>query len=607
MPRRKRAFIQRSNAHTYHVIRQPTSENPDNHILVADPIATASSSIEPQTNDSDVSKTYSSRDYELGEFGFPEDGYDYAKHFRSIGGGGGVYMSSATGLPDPDAVRQLLHPNTKQKKKPPTSSNDVVILKELDSNENEEGIEQGEDGNGGPTLPLDEQASMLRKQALDDLQRDRKRNTDLNQILHELDGDDLITERETDAEEEEEGDDADDYLPEANEPSDDVKPDDYFDKLILGDEQEYEQEYGERDGEAIDNGGRKSLEGVREKHREPRLLDAQFDDFMQEFENDASSSEAEKDIQELQQCAETAGDTCAEDIFALLKENEKQSFIGFEEETSENGGTEMGALLDGLSELKLLDADATTSKQKMESGGEADETKNAAITEGHREAEFERGMDGVLDSFVRIPATEVLGGSEGVDGALQALDRIHAEETARLERLHDEGRVNEEGESDGQDSELETLFDEEYNKQEAQWDCETIISTYSNFDNHPSVIDAPCRRERRDPRNASSRQSVIRLDPRTQAPAEFISPLLAPVGESVRTEVDFGTRLPQQIEGRKKEESKEEKKKRKTTVKELARQRRSMKSEMKKAFGAESVKQNKHSAAYSNAKVAVQF
>ena len=35
---------------------------------------------------------YNRRDWELGEYGFPDDGFDYSKYFKPIGGGAGVFV-----------------------------------------------------------------------------------------------------------------------------------------------------------------------------------------------------------------------------------------------------------------------------------------------------------------------------------------------------------------------------------------------------------------------------------------------------------------------------------------------------------------------------------
>lgn len=52
-----------------------------------------------------IGQNYKARGYEYGEFGFPDDGYDYYKHFRAIGGGDGGFIDTGTGLPDASAVK----------------------------------------------------------------------------------------------------------------------------------------------------------------------------------------------------------------------------------------------------------------------------------------------------------------------------------------------------------------------------------------------------------------------------------------------------------------------------------------------------------------------
>jgi hypothetical protein len=38
---------------------------------------------------------------------------------------------------------------------------------------------------------------------------------------------------------------------------------------------------------------------------------------------------------------------------------------------------------------------------------------------------------------------------------------------------------------------------------EERWDCETIVSTYSNLDNHPGLLGQPNKPRRRGPRTPS--------------------------------------------------------------------------------------------------------
>lgn len=611
----------------------------------------------------ELAKIYKPRDYELGEFGFPDDGYNYAKHFRHIGGGGGVFMSAETGLPDPDAVRnpdrtRNVKANPKSTSDASTKTGDVVVLKETNHTDNNDGDEADNDDDNGNGIIIDPQALVMQKEAEYQLERDRKWNPDLDDVLMEL---------------ADEPSDAEGEVEEANEVGEssegEVDVDEFFDVLLNDNAVETTDGIESAStqtraaiGEVKATANITALDAIVEKYREPRLLDAQFDTFMRAFDDDDTSSEDEE-LSALRRHAETtAGDE--DDIFALLTESERGQLAGdatiqveyddYDENGQPDDNDDADNLLQNLSQLKLLD-DCTASNSLSLSSPRLSTDKSIPPTaekeslniddgylqthtqsqtqpqidceeshdesarkreevEGYRQAEFEQGMDSVLAAYERVGVEEILCGAEGegVEGALRAMERQDQEEMERLRRLDDLGVYS--GESDEHDSELDTLFEEQYNKNnEDQWDCQTIISTYTNLENHPSVIDAPCRHAPRSSTKQASAASIIQLDPRTQAPAQFV-PAGASAAPSATTHqpVDFGSRRANEPVmfnhgSRRKDESKHDKKARKAAVKEAARERRTLKSEMKKAFGAEGVKQNKHSAALGNSKVAIRF
>lgn len=47
-------------------------------------------------------------------------------------------------------------------------------------------------------------------------------------------------------------------------------------------------------------------------------------------------------------------------------------------------------------------------------------------------------------------------------------------------------------------------------RQADQWDCETIVSTYSNLDNHPSMLGTGRKARPRRPRGASATATGVR-------------------------------------------------------------------------------------------------
>lgn len=105
-----------------------------------------------------------------------------------------------------------------------------------------------------------------------------------------------------------------------------------------------------------------------------------------------------------------------------------------------------------------------------------------------------------------------------------------------------------------------------------KWDCESIISTYSNLYNHPKVIqDAPTSKKSKD---------VTQKKPVEDTPLE--------------EETDINTSyVDKSIFQRNKNESKEEKMLRKKMVKEAKKERRQEKKATKTAFKVEQTRQNK--------------
>ncbi|EDW85817.1 uncharacterized protein Dwil_GK23272 [Drosophila willistoni] len=73
---------------------------------------------------------------------------------------------------------------------------------------------------------------------------------------------------------------------------------------------------------------------------------------------------------------------------------------------------------------------------------------------------------------------------------------------------------------DGEQDPTDELIDYEVNDpKEKKWDCESILSTYSNCYNHPKLIDEP----RRSRRSSSSANAVpIQIDPKTGLPANVL-------------------------------------------------------------------------------------
>lgn len=118
-----------------------------------------------------------------------------------------------------------------------------------------------------------------------------------------------------------------------------------------------------------------------------------------------------------------------------------------------------------------------------------------------------------------------------------------------------------------------------------QWDCESIVSTYSNLENHPTIIKAP----RRDV------SKHIQLSKKTGIPVGYYPTREAKdaieeedegEGDSDEEEdaVDKGAKRPKQ-------ETKEEKKARKAAIKESRRQNRNRKKDLRNTYKVEGIRQ----------------
>ncbi|KIL01027.1 hypothetical protein PAXRUDRAFT_29387 [Paxillus rubicundulus Ve08.2h10] len=137
----------------------------------------------------------------------------------------------------------------------------------------------------------------------------------------------------------------------------------------------------------------------------------------------------------------------------------------------------------------------------------------------------------------------------------------------------------------GEDDEHEELGDADFfsghdaKGKEDRWDCETILTTYSNLENHPHIIRA----------RTSKPVPKIKLDPRTGLPSARTGEMDDTGHQKLDTLVE--TEQPQRVVKhtvtRHRDESKEDKRIRKEAVKAERRARRADKKATKEQFNAE--------------------
>lgn len=146
-----------------------------------------------------------------------------------------------------------------------------------------------------------------------------------------------------------------------------------------------------------------------------------------------------------------------------------------------------------------------------------------------------------------------------------------------------------EGYEDDDDDKDVVLVQESSDESEV-WDCETIVSTYSNLDNHPGKIGAPgVTRKKKLAETVSaalsSSSQIISLKGKEKLPIDFLPGSRKPAAEKVK---DLSTARTEQYKRKKHgQESKEEKKERKAAVKEERQEARRMKKEMKELYKCE--------------------
>lgn len=547
MPRHRRAFIERSSARTYEVVYRPLRDGSGSERVfrvvergnASGPVETGDDNLEYQPETAEQ-LPYERSTFELGEYGFVDDGYDYSKHFKKIGGKGGVFIPAATTKPNKPVVPEAF--------------------------ELRDGDAEVEDEVAPPVASAED--IRQRAEAIEEIQKDRKVNPMLDEVFALLDSDgELDGQGESEVEAPEAGDDMEEGV------VDDAEefPDDFV-GLASGKDANAPETVADYD----------TALGKKEPVARPqRVLDDQFDQLMKAYEAEDEESELEDDDADrsrlnVDNLSDTDADSDGElEVETDLNDADLQALLGIE----------------GLTLEKADDA-PTDGVATMSTRGD---NREEFRPEEHAELQLDSAMDKLMDSYKRVRAEDALTAIDGLAVARRAIADAEVAERARLEQQGDDAA------SSSNDEELDAMVSSAGDDRD-RWDCETIVSTYSNLDNHPSVIDDGngTRRRRR------ALPKVIRLDPRTQLPVDGVPAAAPSAGYDDR---DFGTRSAKgaATEKRNKGETKEEKRKRKEAVKEAKRAGRLRKSEMKKAFAEEALAQNKHAVSLGKSKVAVQL
>ncbi|KAK9128896.1 hypothetical protein Syun_017693 [Stephania yunnanensis] len=271
-------------------------------------------------------------------------------------------------------------------------------------------------------------------------------------------------------------------------------------------------------------------------------------------------------------------------------DNDSDVDLSDEEESMRLGAHEkprVRRLLDEQFDMLTLQEYDSDSESDFDDGlvvaeGEALADKLSHALKDHPMGELE------LDGKYKVPA-DILHASEGPrDEELVNIAADVLQRCVEYAKRYDE---------EDQDYE-EVVIVEESSDESEEWDCETIVSTYSNLDNHPGRIDAPESRRRKKVSESvsmisSASNQLIALRGKEKLPVDFLPHSRKVAAEKPHKVPGLGSE--HQRHRPRGEESKEEKKERKghglpyvqAAVKEERREARRAKKEMKGLYKCE--------------------
>ncbi|TVU46865.1 hypothetical protein EJB05_06437 [Eragrostis curvula] len=191
-----------------------------------------------------------------------------------------------------------------------------------------------------------------------------------------------------------------------------------------------------------------------------------------------------------------------------------------------------------------------------------------------------------VDDEYRTPA-------DFVRGKLESTTADEVDESANVIRKcaeYAERYLNEPAE------EVEVVLVSESSDESEVWDCETIVSTYSNLDNHPGKIETPGNRRKRLPKvfpgETATTNDIIKLHGKEKLPVDYL-PQRKRIAEKEKKVKSAEASSAEKIKKEAQKETKEEKKARKAAVKEEKREARKAKKELKGLYKSETQKAQK--------------
>ncbi|CDH58466.1 low temperature viability protein [Lichtheimia corymbifera JMRC:FSU:9682] len=256
-----------------------------------------------------------------------------------------------------------------------------------------------------------------------------------------------------------------------------------------------------------------------------------------------------------------------------------------ERQTKRTGFSVSSSVMHRNAQLTLLDDRFEKIEEEYFKEDDDEDDEDNGLENLEDRADFDDILDDFLDKYEIVgrkmkPKLEGDTSGEKLDTLRQSLGAI------RLSNEEDEDKPK----SRKEDVDRVDIWERPV-KQRETWDCQTVLSTYSNLENHPAMIS-----------DRGPKKKIV-INPKTGMPSlvekEPKKPRHQPIQEEQDDNEEEEDEDEEEIEpvnlgvARSKKESKDEKKARKAAVKEAKKNRRETKKSTKEAFKQEETRQRK--------------
>ncbi|KAI8095765.1 Low temperature viability protein-domain-containing protein [Thamnidium elegans] len=315
--------------------------------------------------------------------------------------------------------------------------------------------------------------------------------------------------------------------------------------------------------------------------------DEEYFDSEEEIEEYYEDEDEEEQDQEGDEVGEENYDWQAAFKKFKLNQNRGGSDDEFDDEAeTKSKGTSFSVSSSAMhrnSQLRLLDD--RFEKIEEEYADDDDESEYESGEEKEERADFDAILDEFLEKYEIVgrkmqPKMEGETSAAKLDSMRQGLLKTHIHE----EEIHEPRQKLTQ-------AALQPKLERPEMKKRETWDCQSIVSTYSNLENHPALINdkGPSKRIRIDPKTGMP--ILVEVERKKRASKKNRSE--EQEEEEEEEEESDGEQAENKGAPRTKEETKEEKKARKQAVKEAKKNRREEKKTTKSAFKDEEIRQKR--------------